>query len=78
MPDEINRGIAETVYELRYARVSKWLRAGFFPAQVALWAGHTVKVLHEVYVRVIDGTTAESKKRLAKKPDGTPTAPETS
>lgn len=40
-------------YDLRHSAVSTWLAAGVDSAQVAVWAGHSVAVLHRVYVHVL-------------------------
>jgi hypothetical protein len=35
-------------------------------AQVALWAGHSVAVLHEVYAKVLAGLEEESLRKIAR------------
>lgn len=47
--------LAKRPYDLRHAAVSTWLNAGVSPTQVAEWAGHSVEVLLEVYVKCLDG-----------------------
>jgi integrase len=42
-------------YDLRHACLTGWLNAGVPPAQVAMWAGHSTRVLLDVYAGCIDG-----------------------
>ncbi|MEI5676083.1 MULTISPECIES: tyrosine-type recombinase/integrase [unclassified Nocardioides] len=42
-------------YDLRHACLTAWLNAGVPPAQVAVWAGHSTRVLLDVYAGCIDG-----------------------
>jgi hypothetical protein len=46
--------------------VSTWLAGGVISAQVALWAGHSVAVLHEVYAKVLAGLEEESLGKIAR------------
>ena len=47
--------MARRLYDLRHACVSTWLAAGVPSTQCAEWAGHSVAVLHQIYVKVIAG-----------------------
>ncbi|MBO0802380.1 MAG: integrase [Nocardiopsaceae bacterium] len=57
--------LARRVYDLRNAAVSGWLNAGVAPTQAAEWAGHSVKVLLEIYAKCIDGQEEIAKRRMA-------------
>lgn len=47
--------LARRPYDLRHARLTWWLNAGVPPTQVARWAGHSVRVLLDVYAGCVDG-----------------------
>lgn len=47
--------LAKRPYDLRHAAVSAWLNGGAEPTRVAKWAGHSVRVLLEVYAKCLDG-----------------------
>lgn len=57
--------LARRIYDIRNAAVSGWLNAGVAPTQVAEWAGHSVKVLLEIYAKCIDGQEEIAKRRMA-------------
>jgi integrase len=57
--------LARRPYDLRHAGVSLWLNAGVPATQVAEWAGHSVKVLLQVYAGCIDGQDEAAKRRIA-------------
>ena len=63
-PDEYACPLAKRVYDLRHACVSTWLNGGVPPAQVAVWAGHSVAVLLKVYAKCIDGQDQIAKQRI--------------
>jgi integrase len=42
-------------YDLRHACVSTWLAAGADTTVVAEWAGHSIKVLLDVYAHAVEG-----------------------
>ena len=52
---QYNSPLARRPYDLRHAGVSLGLNAGVPATQVAEWAGHSVKVLLQVYAGCIDG-----------------------
>jgi integrase len=65
-PEEYRSPLARRPYDLRHACVSTWLAGGVISAQVALWAGHSVAVLHEVYAKVLAGLEEESLGKIAR------------
>ncbi|WP_143218898.1 site-specific integrase [Actinokineospora bangkokensis] len=40
-------------YDLRHSCLSIWLAAGVPAPQVAAWAGHSIKVLLDIYAHVV-------------------------
>jgi integrase len=56
--------LAARVYDLRHACVSTWLAAGVPPVLVAQWAGHSLRVLMEVYAKVLDQSTGDALRRI--------------
>jgi integrase len=61
---QVGSPLARRPYDLRHACLSTWLNAGVPPAQVAAWAGHTVRVLLQVYSKCIDGQDEAVKQRI--------------
>lgn len=57
--------LARRIYDLRHAALSTWINAGVAPTQVAEWAGHSLKVLLEIYAKCIDGQEEIAKRRIA-------------
>lgn len=51
-------------YDLRHACLTHWLNAGVAPAQVATWAGHSTRVLLDVYAGCIDGAEESALRRI--------------
>jgi integrase len=51
-------------YDLRHACLTHWLNAGVAPAQVATWAGHSTRVLLDVYAGCIDGAEEAALRRI--------------
>lgn len=51
-------------YDLRHAAVSTWLNGGVEPTRVAKWAGHSVRVLLEVYAKCLDGGEKVARDRV--------------
>ena len=47
--------LARRPYDLRHAALSTWLNAGIDPAQVAQWAGNSVRVLLSTYAKCVAG-----------------------
>ncbi len=64
--EEYRSPLARRPYDLRHACVSTWLAGGGISAQVAMWAGHSVAVLHEVYAKVLAGLEEESLGKIAR------------
>ncbi|GAA0602331.1 integrase [Kribbella sandramycini] len=56
--------LARRPYDLRHAGVSLQLNAGVPATLVAQWAGHSVKVLLDVYAGCIDGQEAAALRRI--------------
>ena len=54
-PDLAATALARRPYDLRHAAMSLWLNASGTPAEVAARAGHSARVLHEVYLHCTDG-----------------------
>ncbi|MBS2545351.1 tyrosine-type recombinase/integrase [Catenulispora sp. NL8] len=54
-PPQVRSPLGRRPYDLRHAAVSTWLNAGVAAAQVAVWAGHSVKMLLDVYAKCLDG-----------------------
>lgn len=51
-------------YDLRHACVSTWLAAGADSALVAEWAGHSLKVLLDVYAHAVEGRGHVARERI--------------
>lgn len=56
--------LAKRPYDLRHAAVSTWLNGGVEPTRVAKWAGHSVRVLLEVYAKCLDGGEKAARDRV--------------
>jgi integrase len=56
--------LAKRPYDLRHACLSTWLMAGVPPTLVAEWAGHSVRVLMEVYAKVVEGGGALARAQI--------------
>nr|WP_238353467.1 tyrosine-type recombinase/integrase [Kribbella solani] len=56
--------LARRPYDLRHAGVSLQLNAGVPATLVAVWAGHSVKVLLQVYAGCIDGQEEAALRRI--------------
>jgi len=61
---QVESMLARRRYDLRHACLSMWLNAGVPPAQVALWAGHSVEVLLRVYAKCVDGEEDVALRRI--------------
>jgi integrase len=64
-PAEQGSPLARRPYDLRHTAVSGWLASGVDSALVAAWAGHSVAVLHRVYVHVVKGRDDDARRRIA-------------
>lgn len=63
-PSEAASPMARVPYDLRHACVSTWLAAGVQPPRIAEWAGHSVKVLLEVYAKCIAGQEEQDMQKI--------------
>lgn len=64
VPEVIDSPLAKRPYDLRHACVSTWLNAGVEPPRVAEWAGHSVRVLLEVYAKCLDSGEQLARQRV--------------
>ncbi|MEU3274524.1 integrase [Saccharomonospora sp. NPDC006951] len=64
--EEYASPLARRPYDLRHACVSTWLAAGVPAQQVAVWAGHSVTVLLEIYAKIIAGQQQSALDRIAR------------
>lgn len=65
-PEVASGPLAKRPYDLRHAAVSTWLNGGVQPTRVAKWAGHSVRVLLDVYAKCIDGGEKADRDRIEK------------
>ncbi|GAA5035153.1 tyrosine-type recombinase/integrase [Actinopolymorpha pittospori] len=63
-PAQARSPLGRRPYDLRHAAVSTWLNAGVGAAQVAEWAGHSLKVLLDIYAHCIDGEESAARRRI--------------
>lgn len=56
--------LAGRPYDLRHACLSTWLNAGVDPAQVAEWAGNSVRVLLTTYAKCVHSRENINRKRI--------------
>jgi hypothetical protein len=54
-PDLAATPLARRPYDLRHAALSWWLNASGAPAEVAVRAGNSVRVVQDVYAHCVDG-----------------------
>jgi hypothetical protein len=57
--------LAATIYSFRHVRLTDQLNSGVPSAQVALWAGNSVKVLLENYINCVTGQDADYKRKIS-------------
>ena len=50
----------KALQNLRASGVEDWLRSGYMPQDVALWCGHTTKVMYQHYTRIKDADSAST------------------
>lgn len=63
--EEVAAGpLGKRPYDLRHAAVSTWLNGGVEPTRVASWAGHSVRVLLEVYAKCLDKGERAARNRI--------------
>ncbi|MCM0622631.1 tyrosine-type recombinase/integrase [Nocardioides bruguierae] len=63
-PAEVETPLARRPYDLRHACLSTWLNSGVPAAQVAEWAGHSTRVLLDVYANCLDGQASHHLARI--------------
>ncbi|QKW39386.1 tyrosine-type recombinase/integrase [Actinomadura sp. NAK00032] len=63
-PEQVTSPLARRPYDLRHAGVSLWLNSGVPATEVAERAGHSVKVLLQIYAKCIDGQQDRANKRI--------------
>lgn len=63
-PEQRASPLAGRPYDLRHAALSSWLNAGVPPAEVAMRAGHSVKVLLTIYAKCLHGQAATFNARI--------------
>lgn len=63
-PAQVASPLARRPYDLRHAGVSLWLNSGVPATEVAERAGHSVKVLLQIYAKCIEGQQHQANKRI--------------
>lgn len=63
-PHELSSLLGKTPYDLRHTCLTTWLNAGVPPAQVAAWAGNSVRILLATYINCIDGRDDDLKRKI--------------
>jgi integrase len=63
-PHEVTSRVGKTPYDFRHTCLTNWLNAGVPSAQVALWAGNSVKILLATYINCINGSDDDYKRRI--------------
>lgn len=63
-PEQVASPLARRPYDLRHAGVSPWLNSGSPATEVAERAGHSVKVLLQIYAKCIDGQQDRANNRI--------------
>lgn len=63
-PHEVTSLVGKTPYDFRHTCLTNWLNAGVPSAQVALWAGNSVKILLATYINCINGSDDDYKRRI--------------
>ena len=63
-PHEVTSLVGKTPYDFRHTCLTNWLNAGVPSAQVALWAGNSVKILLATYISCINGSDDDYKRRI--------------
>jgi integrase len=56
--------MARRPYDLRHMGVCTWLAAGVDSAHVAALAGHSVAVLHRIYIHVLPGAEEAARRMI--------------
>jgi integrase len=63
-PAQVASPLARRPYDLRHAGVSLWLNSGVPATEVAERAGHSVKVLLQIYAKCIEGQQDGANRRI--------------
>ncbi|QKW39376.1 integrase [Actinomadura sp. NAK00032] len=63
-PEQVDSPLARRPYDLRHAGVSLWLNSGVPATEVAERAGHSIKVLLQVYAKCILGQHDRANQRI--------------
>ncbi|GAA2456886.1 tyrosine-type recombinase/integrase [Actinomadura vinacea] len=63
-PAQVASPLARRPYDLRHAGVSLWLNSGVPATEVAERAGHSVKVLLQIYAKCIEGQQDRANRRI--------------
>lgn len=63
-PHEASSLLGKTPYDLRHTCLTTWLNAGVPAAQVAAWAGNSVRILLATYINCVDGGDDDLKRRI--------------
>ncbi|MDA2804578.1 tyrosine-type recombinase/integrase [Nocardiopsis suaedae] len=74
-PEQVASPMARRPYDLRHACLSAWLNAGIDPAQVAHWAGNSVRVLLGTYAKCVSGREAINRSKAEQATRADPPAP---
>ena len=69
-PAQVASPLARRPYDLRHAGVSLWLNSGVPATEVAERAGHSVKVLLQIYAKCIEGQQHQANSRIDDALDG--------
>ena len=57
--------LGKTPYDLRHTCLTTWLNAGVPAAQVAAWAGNSVRILLATYINCVDGGDDDLKRKIS-------------
>ena len=63
-PGQVASPLARRPYDLRHAGVSLWLNSGVPATEVAERAGHSVRVLLQIYAKCIEGQQDGANRRI--------------
>ena len=69
---QFNSPLGKRPYDLRHACLSTWLNAGVSPSQIAEWAGHSVQMLLNTYVKCVEGQHDRDRQRIDEVLNGEP------
>ena len=63
-PEVAASALVKRPYDLRHTWVSTLLAAGVDPPLIAEWAGHSLRVLMEIYAQVLDGSRVSAQHKI--------------